>query len=123
MIEDIGNITNAGISPSPGLTGGITSNRKSKAQPVSGQQISAAPAGSAAKASASGARYQLPGKSIQAAKPSTQTAGFNYNPSQASFDNTQRSKGILIPPEADANRYEQNAGGSLGQNEELAQNL
>ncbi len=29
----------------------------------------------------------------------------------------------MIPPEADANRYEQNAGGSLGQNEELAQNL
>jgi WD40 repeat protein len=37
LIEDIGNITSAGgIAPSPGLNGGITSNRKSKAQPVAG---------------------------------------------------------------------------------------
>jgi hypothetical protein len=30
---------------------------------------------------------------------------------------------VIVPPESDVNRYEQNAGGSLGQNEELAQNL
>ena len=31
LIEDIGNITSGGIAPSPGLNGGITSNRKQKA--------------------------------------------------------------------------------------------
>ena len=37
LIEDIGNIASAGVQPAPGLTGGITSNRKPKAGPVAGQ--------------------------------------------------------------------------------------
>jgi hypothetical protein len=37
LIEDIGNIANGGVQPAPGLTGGITSNRKAKAGPVAGQ--------------------------------------------------------------------------------------
>jgi hypothetical protein len=51
----------------------------------------------------------------------------NFGASHGSFDNTQRSKGVLIPPESDLNRYEQTQGyvgsNSIGQNEELAQNL
>jgi hypothetical protein len=43
MIEDIGNLTSGGNAQAPGLTGGITSNRKAKAGPVQGQQISAQP--------------------------------------------------------------------------------
>jgi len=76
---------------------------------VTSQQISAAPAGGAAKAT----RYQ------QLSKPANPTVG------QGSFENTQRSKAILVPPESDLNRYEQAKGGagSIGQNEELAQNL
>ena len=37
------------------------------------------------------------------------------------MENTQRSRAVIIPPESDLNRYE--AGASMGQNEELAQNL
>ena len=37
LIEDIGNIAGGGVQPAPGLTGGITSNRKPKAGPVAGQ--------------------------------------------------------------------------------------
>jgi hypothetical protein len=36
LIEDIGNVASGGIAPSPGLNGGIQSNRKPKSQPVSG---------------------------------------------------------------------------------------
>lgn len=45
------------------------------------------------------------------------------NPTQGSYENTSRSKAIIVPPESDLNRYEQHGGGNLGQNEELAQNL
>lgn len=69
LIEDIGNIPTGGIAPSPGLNGGITSNRKPKSQPVAGQQISAAPAGSAVKSSNPAPRYsQLPSKNSVSAK-------------------------------------------------------
>lgn len=37
LIEVIGNIAGGGIQPAPGLTGGITSNRKPKTGPVAGQ--------------------------------------------------------------------------------------
>lgn len=36
LIEDIGNIAVGGIQQAPGMTGGITSNRKPKAGPVVG---------------------------------------------------------------------------------------
>jgi len=50
LIEDLGQTVGSAVGPSPALNGGITSNRKAKQGPVTTQQISAAPAGGAAKA-------------------------------------------------------------------------
>jgi hypothetical protein len=46
LIEDLGGVNTTSVPNAPGLTGGITSNKKPKAAPVATQQISA-PSGKA----------------------------------------------------------------------------